>query len=201
MKSSSHTSHDLPRVLVLARHGKAVPRESGLTDFERGLTRSGFSESARVAEMLQATGLCVDHLLSSPADRALETAHVFATYLDIPRRRIQVIPALYEAHAARSLERLFKSLDDRWRVVLACGHNPLWDDLAAHFLPHVTGSMQKSEALGMGFACASWTELAAGQGRPLFRLLPGPDPRPPSPTSKATGTPSVPRPTRVGRMR
>lgn len=184
MTSTSHPPVGHPRVLILVRHGKAAPRLAELSDFERGLTQSGFDESARVAEWLQAKGLRVDHVISSPADRALETAHVLAGYLDLERRRIRVVPALYDTTAVRPIKSLLRALDDQWHVVLACGHNPLMDKLATHLLPKFSGSLQKSEAVGIGFACESWRGLAAGRGTLLFRLLPGPDPRTCVPTSR-----------------
>jgi phosphohistidine phosphatase len=75
-----------------------------------------------------------DRLVSSPALRAITTAHIFADALGHAHEDIVLQPRIYEASAA-TLLRIVRALDDGDRHVMMFGHNPGFSELA-HLLAH-----------------------------------------------------------------
>ncbi|HVP06806.1 MAG TPA: histidine phosphatase family protein [Candidatus Acidoferrum sp.] len=131
------------RLLLLVRHGKAAPKNVGLTDFERVLTEEGQADCDRVARDVRMLGLKLDLILSSPADRALETAHLFAGRVNYPYSQIGIVDSLYTSPAIRPQVALIRTLKKSVRTVALCGHNPSFDQLASYFICNPARSLAK----------------------------------------------------------
>lgn len=65
--------------IYCVRHGEA---ETPDVNPERPLTEQGYIDVERVARFMGEAGLHVDHMLHSPKQRAVETAKIFAKYLN-----------------------------------------------------------------------------------------------------------------------
>ncbi len=63
------------------------------------------------------------HLVSSPAKRAITTAQIFAEQLRIPVKNIQTDELIYEA-PPNTLLQIINRLDDSYDSVALFGHNP-----------------------------------------------------------------------------
>lgn len=76
--------------IIVIRHGIALDadeaRTMGLSDAERPLTPTGMQRTRAAAAGLRATldGLGIDHIITSPLVRAVQTAEILAGYLDDP---------------------------------------------------------------------------------------------------------------------
>jgi phosphohistidine phosphatase len=172
MKGASNRIGERKCLLLLARHGRAAPKNAGLTDFERILTQTGLEESGCVAAATKARVHSDDLMLSSPADRALETAHVYARHLKYPVQKIQIVEKIYSAGSIRSLVAYIRSLEHIMRTVALFGHNPLLDELAAYFVPGFSQTVPKSAVLGIEFETSSWADISKGKGHLQFFLVP-----------------------------
>jgi phosphohistidine phosphatase len=155
-------------LLYIIRHGQAAPKNAGLPDFERILTKTGARQCDRVAAASSTRLRPVDLVLSSPADRALETAHHFARHWAYPVRRIRIVEMLYAADSIRPLVAYIRGLGDVGPTVAVFGHNPLLDGLVAYFIPGYSGSIPKGAMLGIGFETARWASVSRGGGQLLF---------------------------------
>jgi phosphohistidine phosphatase len=124
------------RLLTLVRHAKSSWEYPELSDFERPLNERGRRDAPLMAERLRRSPPRPDRLVSSPALRAITTAHIFADALSIPRDDIVLQPRIYEASAA-TLLRIVRGLDDGDRHVMLFGHNPGFSELA-HLLADCT---------------------------------------------------------------
>lgn len=160
------------RLLLLVRHGKAAPNDSGLSDIERILTETGIHECEQVFAEAKAMKLTIDLMLSSPADRALETAHLFARHLSYPAQKIQVAEWLYTAGSIRPLVSRIRHLGDGANTVAIVGHNPLFNELAAYFIPGFSRSIPTGAVVGIGFKNDSWPGVGKGRGQLAFSLSP-----------------------------
>ena len=159
-------------LLLLIRHGKAAPKNVGLSDFERILTQTGLEESERVAAATRDKLRSIDLMISSPADRALETAHIFARNFKYPIQKIQVFEKVYSADSIQPLVEYIRDLGHIARTVAIFGHNPLFDGLAAHLIPGFSRTMPKSAVLGIEFEAISWADISKVKGHLLFFLVP-----------------------------
>ena len=112
----------MSRELLLLRHGKAEefnPRG----DFHRELKNKGKRHAQRIAIWLATRELVPDHVVTSSAERALNTARKCCKAMGFPAQGIEADDALYLASAQQLLERLQRIPAEAERVMLV-GHNP-----------------------------------------------------------------------------
>jgi len=126
--------------LVILRHSKAMKRSdfAGANDSLRPLSGKGRRQSKILVDALDSYG--IEHLISSPSVRCLETLQRYAKYLDT---KIQVIDSLSESgHEAKPHETAAQVLDlllDPAPTVV-CSHRPVMstitDALASRGIDH-----------------------------------------------------------------
>ena len=172
MKGSKKNSRQTKLLLVLVRHGKATPKNVGLTDFERILTRKGHLESESIADKIRKKIPPIDLMISSPADRALETAHVFARKLGYPIQKIRIAEMIYFADSIQPPVAYLQHLGNVGSTVALFGHNPMFDELAAYWLPGFSKTIPKSAALGIEFGTDAWADISKNNGNLQFFLSP-----------------------------
>lgn len=111
------------KVLTLVRHAKSSWDYPELSDFERPLNDRGRKDATRLAARIAAAGPIPDRLVSSPALRAITTAHAFALAFELPREAIVLNPHIYEA-SLQTLLHVVRSLERKDSEVMLFGHNP-----------------------------------------------------------------------------
>ncbi len=156
------------KTLCLVRHGKAVPKDVGLGDFERTLTKQGHNDCRLVSEQLVQLRIQPDLILSSPADRALETALIVSETVGYQAFRIRLIDALYENSDTAAILKTLRSLPDSYHTVVVCGHNPLLEMLVDDLMPHFGKSIPKGAAVGVSLPISRWSDLADNGTLALF---------------------------------
>jgi len=112
----------MSRELLLLRHGKAE-EFSPRGDFHRELKNKGKRHAQRIAIWLASHGLVPDHVVTSSAERALNTARKCCKAMGFPAQGIEADDALYLASVPQLLERLHRLPAEAQRVMLV-GHNP-----------------------------------------------------------------------------
>ncbi|MCA5006520.1 SixA phosphatase family protein [Sphingobacterium bovistauri] len=117
------------RTLYLIRHGKAEDHSFSKRDYDRNLVDKGKVRSRLI-------GLKLKHqlthnntlLISSSANRALQTAEIFCDLLNYHTKDIQLEKSIYEAYFLEILKAINKVPNDI-DTVLIFGHNPGLSDL------------------------------------------------------------------------
>jgi phosphohistidine phosphatase len=152
------------RRLTLVRHAKSSWDYPELSDFERPLNARGRRDAPAMARRLDPLLKRPLRLVSSPALRAITTAHAFADVLGIAQSEIRVEPAIYEAAGSTLLD-LLRRLDDADPHVLLFGHNPGLSE-CAHALAECTfGELPTCGVAMLALDIARWRELKPGKGR------------------------------------
>jgi phosphohistidine phosphatase len=160
------------RLLCIVRHGKAVSKNINMADYNRPLTEEGVSEAALIARFLYKKGARFNMLISSPADRALETAHVFATCLQYPTQKILISNLLYRCSSIDEIIAFLKTLGDSLNAIAIFGHNPTFDHLAAYIIKDFGAEICKGAAVGVWLDISSWSNLRQSSGRLAFFIEP-----------------------------
>lgn len=156
------------KLVILVRHATAVDRAEDLPDFERSLRKKGKKESKSVADKLRKQGIVAERMVSSPANRAIQTAHIFAEEMEYPVQNIDIVEALYDGMATDVFVEYLHQLDDSIQTVVFFGHNPAFDDFAAALLNRSDLSLPKCGAAGIRFRSRKWQTVAAGKGKLQF---------------------------------
>jgi phosphohistidine phosphatase len=121
----------MPRELLILRHAKSDWDSDTPSDFDRPLTRRGKQDAPKVGTWLLRMGLVPDHVVSSPAKRARQTATRVCKSLEIAKGRIVWEPEIYEANLDDLLAVLGRCPADATKV-LTIGHNPGLETLVKH---------------------------------------------------------------------
>jgi phosphohistidine phosphatase len=160
------------KTLYLVRHSKAVQRKPQLPDFERTLVKSGEKDALDMAKNLKKEGFIPDLLMSSTANRALETAHLFAKGLKYPVEKIQVKDALYNEMSEEALLYIIRQVDNQYSSLMLFGHNPVFTDLASYLIEDFQEDIPKSGIVGIEFALKEWKAIAPRSGKLMLFEFP-----------------------------
>ncbi|HZR37275.1 MAG TPA: histidine phosphatase family protein [Nevskia sp.] len=151
------------RRLTLVRHAKSSWDYAELSDFERPLNTRGRRDAPAMARRLAPELERPLRLVSSPALRAITTAHAFAEALGVAHTAIRVEPRIYDATRG-TLFGLVQELDDVDTHVLLFGHNPGFSELAQLLAPCSFGEMPTCAVATLAFELAHWRELQPHAG-------------------------------------
>lgn len=116
--------------LFIIRHAKAEEHTFTTTDYNRNLIAKGINRAKNIAPLLKNKYQDNDKIifLSSSANRAVQTAEIFAKSLDFPTHSILLTKKIYEAHYQDILTEINK-IPDHIDTVFIFGHNPGLSDL------------------------------------------------------------------------
>ena len=117
----------MQRELLLLRHGKSDWGQH-LSDYRRPLTARGRKEAARIGQWLVEQGMEPDHIISSPAERARQTAEIAAAAMHFPQDTIQWMESLYMADV-QTLVEVIHNAPEQSSTLMLVGHNPAMEEL------------------------------------------------------------------------
>ena len=117
------TEHPMPKTLYLVRHAKSAWDDPSLDDRDRPLNKRGLRAAPDMGRRLQTQGHHVDHVISSPANRAHSTARAITMELGIEPGGIQIEDDLY-FQGTHGMLRTIERVDDGVERLMMVGHNP-----------------------------------------------------------------------------
>jgi len=124
------------KTLYLIRHAKAEEHSFSKDDFYRDLQKKGRERAERIAQKLK-DSLKIDEktlVISSSANRAIQTAELFCKVLGYPQESIHQTRDIYEAHFMDILK-VINSVPEEYDTLLIFGHNPGLSNLT-NYLSH-----------------------------------------------------------------
>jgi phosphohistidine phosphatase len=146
------------RRLTLIRHANAE-QGSDVRDFERPLSKKGFSEAHEMARRFQERTLVPDLIIVSAALRTRETAETFAKVLGVAMRLLQADDSLYLADGEHILETI-RGVGPRVGHLMVIGHNPGISAAAISLAPEaITNDLPTCGTLTMSVACTDWSRI------------------------------------------
>ncbi|MCB1733604.1 MAG: histidine phosphatase family protein [Gammaproteobacteria bacterium] len=163
----------MPRQLLILRHGKS-DWGVDIDDFERPLKKRGRRGAKAIGKWLRTNDLLPNHVCSSPAVRAIDTANRTCKSAGFDSSGIVQIESIYEARLD-DLLRVLSACDTAVRRVMIVGHNPGLEDLllyltGGHIPIPEDGKYLPTAALAVLEMPEDWLTLEAGSAT-LHRLL------------------------------
>lgn len=147
------------KTLYILRHAKSSWDDSDKDDFDRPLKARGVEDIKILSKEIKEKIDGVDAVFSSPANRAIHTAILFAKAIGIPLERISISGNLYEA-SILDLQEFVKSLPDIIQSAVIVGHNPTLTDFVNGFIKQQIFNMPTSGFVKLCFKCASWPDIS-----------------------------------------
>ncbi|MEA3413107.1 MAG: histidine phosphatase family protein [Pseudomonadota bacterium] len=166
----------MARELMILRHGKS-DWDVDASDFHRPLTDRGKRGAQRMGVWLWQQGLQPDHIVSSPAERALVTAEKLSKAMGRGSSGIQRDERIYEAWPG-DLMTVLRDCPEAAQRVLLVGHNPGLEML----LTQLAGDSLEAPADGKTLPTATlarlempddWESLYTGCARVISVTRPG----------------------------
>lgn len=162
------------RQLMLLRHAKSSWDSGAERDFDRPLNKRGLRDAPRMGRWLKDKQLVPDHIISSPARRAVLSVNAVVKELGLTQDMVIFDDDLYLGDCQALLHALEK-FPDASRCGLIAGHNPGLEDLLLYLCGHATprtrdGKILVTAAIARIAMPDDWRNLSQG-GCDLLELV------------------------------
>lgn len=151
--------------LILVRHAKTEVIRYDITDFQRSLMERGIEDSKLIARKLLLKNIIPDLMISSPANRAIETALLFAEILDYPIELIEQFDELYDGFTTQELLGMIDHLGNDNETIMIVGHNPSIEYLAFNLTEEFYKEVPTCAVIGIDFDVEKWSEIEVRTGK------------------------------------
>jgi phosphohistidine phosphatase len=157
--------------VVIVRHAKAVPHGYD-EDFHRELRESGKIDADLISRELKNQKISPDIMISSPANRALTTAEIFAENLGYERSNIRKVEDIYEGLTGSEFLEMIHTLPKDSKTAFFFGHNPDFHLFVQFLLTRFNQEMPTCATVGIDFDVQQWDHVMPRTGILAFRFVP-----------------------------
>jgi phosphohistidine phosphatase len=147
------------KVLHIVRHAKSSWDSDGIADIDRTLKPKGIRNAYETARKIKLINNLPDMIVSSPADRALHTAIIFARVFEYPLGKLLINDVLYEFSKDHILD-FVRDFDNSKSSLMIFGHNPDVTNLVNYFLKKSITEIPTSGVTTLMFSCDTWKNIA-----------------------------------------
>lgn len=158
----------MAKLILLMRHAEAQNALGGQRDFSRRLTTDGCKVALQVAACLKAANIACDRILTSSADRTLQTAEIIAQEF-CPSAMFVPLESLYNSSPRTLLSAIIRECGAEESCVLVVGHNPGIAELMAHCAERSL-SVPPGTLAAFRVEISDWSELSKA-ALEKFRLV------------------------------
>lgn len=150
--------------IMLIRHAKSSWDNPQWSDFERPLNQRGISDAKAMAELLKGKQIIFPEIIfSSTAERAINTAHIFADVIGFDKESIIEDFNIYEKGTRYILD-LFSSIDNSINSVALFGHNPDMTSLSSFLSGRYFENIPTCGIVSIDFELDDWKEIGNVNG-------------------------------------
>ncbi|MBL0049397.1 MAG: histidine phosphatase family protein [Bacteroidetes bacterium] len=157
--------------LCIIRHAKTEVQQQGQLDFDRKLAKRAYEDVPQIAHLLKDKKISPDLILSSPAMRAISTAHLFSEKLHYPEHKIEQNSLIYNASVS-TLLKVIQGISDDYKTVFLVGHNPGMTLLANLLCMPPILHIPTSGAVYIDLQTKHWSHVKALCGKQEFFIHP-----------------------------
>jgi phosphohistidine phosphatase len=157
--------------LYLIRHAKSSWDEPGLPDIDRPVIENGVRKTKRIISFLNEQKITADLIVSSPAERAYQTAVMVAEGIGYPVEKIKVERKVYEDYYDRILDLIYATPDEVGSLMIF-GHNPTITHLANLFLHPGIELLPTTGVVCISFNTDEWEKIPSVEPKSEFVITP-----------------------------
>jgi len=143
------------KILHVVRHAKSSWDYDGTADIDRALKSKGIGSAYAISRKLKLNNLVPQKIITSPANRALHTAVIFARVFEFPLAEIEISNVLYESSADKIVD-MIRKLKDDYSSVMIFGHNPDFTNLVNNFIKSPLDNIPTSGVVTLKFTAPDW---------------------------------------------
>lgn len=160
--------------ILLLRHAKSSWDNPDLDDFDRPLANRGLKDAPRMGKYVRSIGYKPGLIISSPAERARQTAELFAENAQIDPDLISWDEDLYYGGTEDYLAAINEVPESADRVMLV-GHNPLMENVTAKLTSapgRMSVRMPTAALVCLQSFANSWEEISPGTCQMKWMMIP-----------------------------
>jgi phosphohistidine phosphatase len=157
--------------LYLVRHAKSSWEEPGGYDLDRPLLEKGIKRTMKVIRFLKERAVTIDLMISSPAERALQTAILVAQGIGYPEEKIRVERKIYDGYYDRILDLIYSTANNV-NSLMIFGHNPTITQLANLFLHPGVDLLPTTGIICISFDTKKWESIPSVEPVNEFIVFP-----------------------------
>lgn len=146
------------KALYLIRHAKSSWEDDSLTDHKRPLNSRGLGDVPLMAKNIKKNKIFLDHVLSSDAIRAQQTAVGICEGIHFPKDQITYDPWLYHASLVDLLEKIYNT-NKKHQSLMIIGHNPGFTELASILSGQYIENVATCGFVAMHFKTKKWENI------------------------------------------
>ena len=150
--------------LTLIRHAKSSWDNPALSDFDRPLNKRGMKNAPLMGKIINKRGLAFEQIVTSPALRAITTAHLIAGKTRFPVEGIEQRQELYGA-SVHALLNCVQSLDNQYKRIALVAHNPGLTDFCNHLSGESIANLPTCAVAVIEFDLDDWRAVDQDMGR------------------------------------
>ncbi len=152
------------KTLYLNRHAKSSWENISLSDFERPLNKRGERDAPLMGKVLRNKIKPPEVIYSSPALRAITTAHIIANKLEFDINKIIENQKIYDS-AISDILRIINSTDDKYQRIMIFGHNPTFTMLSNYLSDKLIDNMPTCGFVQIDFDLNKWSDIEGNTGK------------------------------------
>lgn len=146
------------KTLHIVRHAKSSWDYENISDIDRPLSPRGINNAYLMAKKFSERKMEPDRFITSPANRALYTATIFARILKFPYDNIQISDRIYNGYTDDLLE-IVKSQKKSVSNLLIFGHNPAFTALANKLMDSYLDNIPTAGIVSLTYNIENWAEI------------------------------------------
>lgn len=156
--------------LYIIRHAKSSWDDSTLSDHDRPLNERGFRNANFMANLLKNKNIFPELIISSTAERATQTAHIFSDVLSYSNK-VKFDSRIYEATTQNLIE-VVSQIDDNYNIVFLFGHNPGLLNFANFISSQQIYNLPTCAIIGFEFQHEKWVNISRHSAKIILSEYP-----------------------------
>jgi len=141
------------------RHAKSSREYENIADIDRPLKEKGIKNAYEIARKLKLKNDLPDLIITSPANRAIHTALIFARVFETNKRLIKIEEEFYDGSVDFYIHQI-KETEDIFNSLMLFGHNPGFTELANKLLPEAIDNLPTTGTVKIVFDVDSWRKIS-----------------------------------------
>lgn len=147
------------KTLHIVRHAKSSWDYDNISDIDRPLKLKGIKNAYEMARRIKIRNTLPELMITSPANRAIHTAIIFARVFEFPLSKVIVEENLY-ATEEDSIIDIIKKTDNSVPSLMIFGHNPELTNFANIFVKNTIDNISTAGIVSLVFDIDNWKDIS-----------------------------------------
>jgi phosphohistidine phosphatase len=147
------------KTLHIVRHAKSSWDYDNISDIDRPLKLKGIKNAYEMARRIKIRNALPELMITSPANRAIHTAIIFARVFELPLSKIIIEENLY-ATEEDSVMDIIKKTDNSVKSLMIFGHNPELTYFANIFVKNTIDNISTAGIVSLVFDIENWKDIS-----------------------------------------